>query len=378
MKPYCLWWVDQPLSNAQLAWQVEQMVRQGIERIAVGGVEEEAVLSRLEDALTGVGIEIVEMEEAVTFFEPWAHVQTLEAAKFAYIGASAANVPQQPIALLRAFLDRDMPLQPGLFYQSPQWPFFHGLLAVFTSLRAPVHEESRSSGRVHFLEQEDWHFTANGGNRVRMAWGEGDAFEVKFVLEEAVVGLRVLVQSVDEVVGLYLDGVLLEEVGGWEVDMGIRVFAVPADLALGEHRISIERDTGAVWLAGDFRADEHEDGIHLQPVRGVLEGAWEEQGFRNFSGCGTYVNMVEVPEFGPHERVEVDVLLCGGVLAVEVNGEDAGWCLCSPHRVDITPYVQPKAEILLALRCTNGLGNMLGGDEAPPSGLVQGVCFRVC
>ena len=126
MKPYCLWWVDQPLSNAQLAWQVEQMVRQGIERIAVGGVEEEAVLSRLEDALTGVGIEIVEMEEAVTFFEPWAHVQTLEAAKFAYIGASAANVPQQPIALLRAFLDRDMPLQPGLFYQSPQWPFFQG------------------------------------------------------------------------------------------------------------------------------------------------------------------------------------------------------------------------------------------------------------
>lgn len=377
MKPYCLWWVDRPISDEQVDWQLSQMVRQGVERVALGGVTDDIEWGRLSAFIMNQGIEMVMMESGVDFFEPWARAQSLAEARVAYIGASSANIPQQPIALLRAFLDESHPESPGLFYQSPQWPFFNELLKAFNNDEGPIHVIPPRSGRVVDVKVEDWHFIPHGGNFLRMEWEEAEEGETVFVVDEPVAGLRVLALTREKVAGLTLDGIPLEEAGGWEVDMGMRTFAVAGDLALGEHSLGVVRNTGWVWLAGDFQVQEVDGIPHLRPIRGVVEAAWEENGFGDFSGSGTYINSICIPAFGEDEVVEVDVLMEEGVLEVEVNGEVVGNRCWAPYRVDISSYVKPGKEVMLALHCTNSLANMWGLGAPRISGMTEGVCFRV-
>ncbi len=260
-----------------------------------------------------------------------------------------------------------------------------------------------------------WHFTPFNGNFLTLKRWRLHVetrhkvtelhYATDFILSEHIANLRLIVDGVplhpygvpeaarplvagETCSEILIDGEPVNAELPWEIDAQFRVIDLRGVCEPGTHRLEIViRNQGwfpqpgleeYAWLAGDFML-EHDEGVaRLNPCRGVRCGAWEEQGFPNFSGTAAYAADVTIPGDIAGKRVFLDAGRVGEVLEVEINGRAAGVRAWPPYRVEITGLLWPDASNLIVLKVTNTLQNLFEGpSKEHPSGLLEPVWIEV-
>lgn len=90
----------------------------------------------------------------------------------------------------------------------------------------------------------------------------------------------------------------------------------------------------------------------------------DDPGVRYFSGTATYTRSVDVPAFGPSDRLVLDLGEVLGVATVTVNGDDIGTLWRAPFALDVSGALRPGANTI-RVAVTNSWLNRLVGDAQP-------------
>ena len=88
-------------------------------------------------------------------------------------------------------------------------------------------------------------------------------------------------------------------------------------------------------------------------------GDWTEQGLETYSGGVRYIAEIEL-ERKPDGTIWLDLGEVRGTAEIRVNGENAGVCIWSPYRTDVTPYVAAGTN-RIEVTVFNTLANYLHG-----------------
>lgn len=134
-----------------------------------------------------------------------------------------------------------------------------------------------------------------------------------------------------------LDGVSIPvQPDGWYTDKAIKTIPLP-DFFEGVHQLIVSFDfrrevnPECMYLLGDFGVIQHGSSAHIvDPVRTLYYGDWCPQGLPFYGGNVTYVLPCECGENGltletPQYR--------GGLIRVELDGEDMGVIAYAPYRL---------------------------------------------
>ena len=152
----------------------------------------------------------------------------------------------------------------------------------------------------------------------------------------AVSGAKLAMED-SQYASIELDGKAIDvKPDGWYTDKAIRTIPLP-DFAAGIHQLVVtfdfKREVNPEWmyLLGDFGVVQHGSSAHIvEPVRSLYYGDWCPQGLPFYGGNVTYVIPCECGENGlavetPQYR--------GGLIRVELDGEDQGIISYAPYRL---------------------------------------------
>lgn len=118
-------------------------------------------------------------------------------------------------------------------------------------------------------------------------------------------------------------------------------------------------------LRGDFGVGE-EDRMTV-PARTLASDSWTRQGYRYYSGKGTYRTTFELPDF---DRVRIRIPTTD-VVRISVNGREAATLHWSPYEADITPFCRKGGDNALALTFTSSYASLMEVEKVTLLG--QGV-----
>ena len=167
----------------------------------------------------------------------------------------------------------------------------------------------------------------------------------------------------------------------WEFDINWKVFCLGHLLRSGDNVLRVriykgvdypfDRDRSAeylgdgCWLRGDFAGLEYGHTLKLGSVENIHLGAWEDQGYKYFSGTGIYRQKIAVDSSLIGYGLLLDLGRVGEIADVFVNGEHAGLLPWQPYVVEVTDLVK-EGENEFAIHVTNTMRNMLEGPEKGP------------
>jgi hypothetical protein len=108
----------------------------------------------------------------------------------------------------------------------------------------------------------------------------------------------------------------------------------------------------SAMLRGNFGVGE--DDRMTKPVRTVKPEHWTRQGYRYYSGKGTYVTTFELPDF---DQVRIRIPTTD-VVSVSVNGQEAATLPWEPYEADITAFCK-RGENSLTLTFTSCYASLM-------------------
>lgn len=91
--------------------------------------------------------------------------------------------------------------------------------------------------------------------------------------------------------------------------------------------------------------------VRYQTSTGKIQlGDWSKQGLESYSGGVRYRTSIQLDQSSLALPLLLDLGQVRGTAEIRVNGQEAGVCIWSPYRVDISPYVavgQNKIEVVV-------------------------------
>ncbi len=213
-------------------------------------------------------------------------------------------------------------------------------------------------------------------------------FEAVFGLEAEAGDYLAAVQAVVERPGLFKVAVNGRPVaplpGAWWLDKAFGVFPIGPHLKPGLNRISvsakpftIHSELEPIYIRGDFAVRPLAKGFGLAPATPLAKGSWADQGLPFYAEGVGYGRRFDVPALAAGERVFLRLEDARGAMTrVLVNGKEAGAVAFAPYELDISGFVAPGANEVVAI-VVGTLKNTLGPHHNnPPLGTAWPSSFQ--
>ena len=171
--------------------------------------------------------------------------------------------------------------------------------------------------------------------------------------------------------------------GKWFLDREIGVFAIGGAVRKGANELSIElspmkihAEIEPAYILGNFSVQPAANGFTIHPpVKSFAVGNWKEQGWPFYPGAVSYTKKYDIANLSGNYRVSLGNWI-GTVVAITVNGQQAGVIGFEPYVLDVSKFIKQGANTV-EVKVVGSNKNLLGPfHNNPAPGLVSPWHFR--
>jgi len=173
------------------------------------------------------------------------------------------------------------------------------------------------------------------------------------------------------------------EPGKWFLDREIGTFAIGSAVKKGANELAIElspmkihAELEPAYILGNFTVQPAAKGFTIHPpVKSFATGNWKEQGWPFYPGAVSYAKTFDIANPAGNYRVSIGDWT-GTVIAVSVNGQQAGIIGFEPYVIDVSKFIRKGANNV-EVKVVGSNKNLLGPfHNNPAPGLVSPWHFR--
>jgi len=169
----------------------------------------------------------------------------------------------------------------------------------------------------------------------------------------------------------------------WFLDRDISIFSIGNLVKQGINELAIElspmkifAEIEPAYILGNFTVQPAAKGFTINmPVKAFTTGSWKAQGWRFYPGSVTYAKTFDIADPSGNYRLSIGNWT-GTVVAVNVNGQQAGIIGFDPYQTDVSKYIE-KGSNTVEVKVVGSNKNLLGPfHNNPKPGLVSPWHFR--
>ena len=173
------------------------------------------------------------------------------------------------------------------------------------------------------------------------------------------------------------------EPGKWFLDRDLGILPIGNIVKKGVNELAIElspmkihAEIEPAYILGNFTVQPAAKGFTIHPpVKTFVAGNWKEQGWPFYPGAVSYAKTFDVANPSGHYRVSLNNWT-GTVVAVTVNGQQAGVIGFEPYVLDVSKFIRQGANTV-EVKVVGSNKNLLGPfHNKPAPGLVSPGHFR--